>query len=77
MARITGTFPYSANLEVLKKAPLDAKMLVQFKSDLTSSATWTATDGLQYTYVGMLVCVAFDTESDNGLYRLNYNITFL
>ena len=73
MARVAGTFPYSANLELLKKAPLDAKALVQYKTDLTSAATWTAADGLQYTYVGMLVCVAWDSEVNNGVYRLKYD----
>ena len=47
--------------------------MVQYNTDLTSSATWTAADGLQYTYVGMLVCVAWDSEVNNGVYRLKYD----
>ena len=70
MSRNRGTYNYSANLEVKKRTPLDAKQLVETKQDLTGTTTWT-NDGNEYTYVGMIVSVSEDTTpSNNGIYRL-------
>jgi predicted acyltransferase (DUF342 family) len=64
MARSKGTFNFSANLEPVLKAPLDAKMLVQNISDLTNSSNW-ITNGSNLLYDGAIVAVAND-----GVYQL-------
>ena len=63
MARIPGTFDFSANLEVNKLGPLDARITVESKSELT---------GLPFAYIGMVVSVTSDTTpANNGVYVLN------
>ena len=62
MARIPGTFDFSANLEVNKQGPLDARLTVESKSELT---------GLPFAYIGMIVAVTSDTTPENnGVYVL-------
>ena len=62
MARNQGTFDFSANLEVLKQGPLDARTTVESKSELT---------GLPFSYIGMVVSVTSDTTPENnGVYVL-------
>ena len=71
MSREKGIANFSANFEVQKAAPLDARMLVGVKSDLTALSTWIANDGSTYAYQGMVVSVANDpTVANNGVYRL-------
>ena len=63
MARTTGTFDFSANFEVNKTAPLDARLTVEDKSELT---------GLPFAYIGMVVAVTSDsTATNNGVYVLD------
>lgn len=62
MSRQKGTYEFSANFEVLKQAPLDARLTVESKSELT---------GLPFPYLGMLVAVINDSNPENnGLYVL-------
>ena len=63
-------------------SPVDAKMMVALKSDLTNFATWQAPSGavggnanLMFNYFGMLVYVGNDTAENNGLYVLQKNET--
>jgi len=63
MARNQGTFDFSANLEVNKLGPLDARLTVEDKTELT---------GLPFAYIGMVVSVTTDsTPSNNGVYVLS------
>ena len=71
MSREKGTVSFSANFEAEKAAPIDARMIVDVKSDLIETVTWQANDGYVYTYRGMIVSVHSDPDpSANGLYRL-------
>jgi hypothetical protein len=71
MTREKGVASFSANFEAQKSAPIDARMIVDTKSDLTTSSVWEANDGSPYAYKGMIVCVHSDeTEENNGIYRL-------
>jgi len=70
MSRISGNFNFAANLEVLAKAPLDAKQKVGTYSDLTNPATWNQS-GSVWLYDGAMVVVANDSDtSKNGIYWL-------
>lgn len=68
MARSKGTFNFSANFEVLAKAPLDAKMLVQNYTDLVNPTTWEDLNSNVWLFNGAIVSVATDPSS--GLYFL-------
>lgn len=71
MSRYKGTFAISANYEPLIAAPFDARQLVECKADLTSTKTWARADGSVWTYAGMMVAVAQDTNPENnGIYVL-------
>ena len=70
MSRNKGTHNYSANFEVKKRAPLDAKQLAGTVSDLITGSTWMDSNNNEYTYVGMIVSVYNDTLINNGLYQL-------
>lgn len=71
MSRNTGTFNFAANLEVLAKAPLDAKQLVGTKADLTGATTWNAS-GSVWLYDGAIVSVGSDPIAENnGIYWLS------
>jgi len=61
MARATGTFNFPSNFEVAKAAPLDARLSVETREELTS---------LPFPYKGMIVSVTDDGE-DTGTYVLN------
>ena len=72
MSRERGTFNFAATFEVLKKAPLDASMIVGTYSDLTNTATWEDSDGLVWLFDGKIVSVSNDPNSSNdGLYYLS------
>lgn len=60
MARATGTFTFPANFEVEKAAPLDARLSVETRAELTS---------LPFPYKGMIVSVTDDGD-DTGTYVL-------
>jgi len=72
MSREKGTFNFAANFELLKKGPLDARMVVGTYADLTTPATWEDGDSLVWLYDGAIVAVSNDGDtSKNGLYFLN------
>lgn len=70
MSRLRGIFDFSANYEPTYSAPLDARTVVDLKSDLIAQATWDVGDGSSYLFNGLLVCVTKDTVDNNGLYIL-------
>ncbi|HOS12713.1 MAG TPA: hypothetical protein PLI42_01820 [Candidatus Pacearchaeota archaeon] len=71
MARIKGLTGFSANLEPQIAGSLDAREVVQYYNDLTTSSTWQALDNNIYVYKGMKVLVIEDPDtSKNGLYYL-------
>jgi hypothetical protein len=71
MSRNKGTFNFSGNFEGNVRGPIDAKMIVSLKSDLTDTSTWYNV-GNEWTYVGMPVSVSSDpTTNNNGIYVLN------
>jgi sorbitol-specific phosphotransferase system component IIC len=76
MARNQGTFNFSSNFEPNIKAPIDARIVVEYLSDLTSSAQWIQS-GNNWLYDGIIVSVTNDSIN-NGAYYLqdsnNYNI---
>ena len=71
MSRNIGTFNFAANFEVLAKAPLDAKMLVGTKADLTIPGTWEDTNSNIWLFDGAIVSVSQDPSTENnGIYFL-------
>lgn len=71
MSRSQGLSPFSANFEPRIASPLDARGVVDHRSDLTSSTTWAISDTNTYTYKGMRVSVVNDLiPENNGLYIL-------
>lgn len=79
MARQKGLISYSNNFEVTYGQPLDARVIVENKSDLTTLSTWEYYDNNVYLYNGLVVAVYADVnEEDRGLYMLidfeNYNL---
>lgn len=70
MSRNKGTFNFAANFEVLKKAPLDARLVVNLKDDLINPSTWIDADSNAWLYNGLVVSVAADTSDNKGLYFL-------
>ena len=69
MARIKGLFSVSSNYEPTIAAPLDAREVVQFKSDLYARKTWLKNNSI-FLYNGLRVSVTEDTEQNNGVYVL-------
>lgn len=61
MARQLGTFNLSSNLEPQVAAPLDSRLVVEYKTDLTDSSTF------PYCYEGMTVSV----KSEKRMYMLS------
>ena len=80
MSRQRGIFDFSGNYEPLIAAPLDARTVVDGKSELTQASTWTKAGNTHpFLFNGLLVAVTSDSvASDNGLYILidadNYNV---
>jgi hypothetical protein len=71
MARNHGTFNFAANFEVLTKAPLDARLVVDTKAALISPSTWQDTALNVWLYKGIVVSVTSDpSTNNNGLYYL-------
>ena len=77
MSKTKGIFNLSGNYEPLIAAPLDSRMVVQLKTDLTSETTW-ATEGAVYLFDGLITAVVGDSETNNGIYELqdseNYTV---
>ena len=65
MARSKGSANFSGSLEVLAGAPLDARLVVNTKADLTATASY------PYKYIGMIVSV----KSEGRAYMLIGNDT--
>lgn len=68
MAREKGTFSFSANLEVKKQGPLDARQTLITYAELTQAATWQDSDGKMYLFDGLIVPVTNGAEKQ--LYML-------
>ena len=68
MARERGTFNFSANLEVKKQAPLDARQTYITYEELTQRATWADTDGKVWLFKGLVVPVNYNGQ--NALFML-------
>lgn len=62
MARERGTFNFSANLEVKKQAPLDARQTYITYEELTQQSTWIDTDGKVWLFKGLVVPVNYNGE---------------
>ena len=60
MARSKGSANFSGSLEVLAGAPLDARLVVSTKTDLTNSGSY------PYKYIGMVVSV----QDEQSIYML-------
>lgn len=58
MARNKGTFTFAANFELEIQGALDARVLVQNRSDLILRETWPHDGNTLYLYNGLLVSVA-------------------
>lgn len=57
MARTKGQLNFSANIEVKKQAPLDARQEMITYAELTQEATWQDDDGAVWLYDGLIVPV--------------------
>lgn len=57
MARTKGQLNFSANIEVKKEAPLDARQEMIAYDELIQAATWQDEDGAAYLYNGLVVPV--------------------
>lgn len=68
MARESGTFNFSANLEVKKQAPLDARQTYISYEELTQQSTWVDTDGKVWLFKGLIVPVNYNGQ--NALFML-------
>lgn len=62
MAREKGTFNFSANLEVKKQGPLDARQTMITYAELTQAATWQDENGKMYLFDGLTVPVTNGSE---------------
>jgi len=69
MGRDQWLAPFAWNFEPEKRWPLDARFVVEYQSDLTQPATWTAYDWNEWTYKGMLVSV-WNDNTNNWIYIL-------
>lgn len=71
MARNKGTFNFAANFEVLNKAPLDARLVVDTKANLISPSIWQDPNSNVWLYKGIVISVVSDPSiENNGLYFL-------
>lgn len=68
MARERGTFNFSANLEVKKQAPIDARQTYITYEELTQQSTWVDTDGNVWLFKGLIVPVNYNGQ--NALFML-------
>ena len=71
MSRNKGTFNFAANFEVLTKAPLDARLVVDTRADLINPIIWQDVATNVWLYDGMVVSVVQDPSAENiGLWFL-------
>lgn len=73
--RQKGSITFAQNIESTLPMPLDARMMVETKADLSVASTWQVSDGVGSNvstfFKGMLVAVTSDaTPANNGLYQL-------
>ena len=77
MGRNKGTFNFAANFEVLTKAPLDARLVVDTKADLINPVIWQDIASNVWLFKGIVVSVVSDPSTDNnGLYFLTDETTY-
>ncbi len=77
MARERGTFNFSSTFEVLNKAPLDARLIVDTKANLITPSIWEDHDSNVWIYTGIVVSVITDPSTENnGLYFLTDNTAY-
>ena len=69
MGRNQWLAPFAWNFEPEKRAPIDARFVVEYQSDLVQLATWTAYDWNERTYKGMFVSV-WNDNTNNWIYIL-------
>lgn len=62
MARERGTFNFSANLEVKKQAPLDARQTYITYEELTQRSTWVDSDDRVWLFKGLVVPVNYNGQ---------------
>ena len=67
--RDKGLIGMSMNFEVNMAAPLDSRLLVRKKTDLTDPETFG-----RFWYKGMIVTVTDDIDDNNGSYRLSNSL---
>lgn len=72
MGRYRGTFDFSANLEPLVKAPLDARTKVDTVADLTNPDTWKDGDGNVWLTNGLTVYVEDEENKYTLIDETNY-----
>jgi len=76
MSRNKGDLDFSANIEVLKVVPLDARQLVGTKADLTGATTWNQSGDI-WLFDGAIVSVGSDPTTDNnGIYFLSDAVNY-
>lgn len=68
MARERGTFNFSANLELKKQAPLDARQTYITYEELTQQSTWVDSDSKVWLFKGLVVPVNYNGQ--NALFML-------
>lgn len=66
MARTRGSYNFSANLEIKKTAPLDSRVVVNTKAELTQETTWADEESKVWLYSGLIVSCL----EDGNLYML-------
>lgn len=77
MSRQKGTFDFSSNFEIVAKAPLDARVIVDTKANLISPAIWGDVNMNVWLYKGIVVSVVSDpSPNNNGLYFLKDETTY-
>lgn len=75
--RNKGTFNFASNFEVLTKAPLDARLVVDTKANLIDPNIWEDDDTNIWLYKGITVSVVADPSiNNNGLYFLENDASY-
>jgi hypothetical protein len=75
--RNKGTFNFAANFEILNKAPLDSRQVVNTFAGLLLAATWQDTDSNIWLFNGLIVAVVADTTPAlNGVYYLKDAVNY-
>jgi hypothetical protein len=67
MSRSKGIFTLTSNYEVTIQKPMDARMIVETYSDLTTESNWKTSDGRLIAYNGMITAVWLDKDADDNI----------